>query len=617
MMPKFAVVLLTLALLGCNDTTTEEPKPSDPPQPSTPPPEISSFTASASSIMEGETVTLLPVFSNGSGQIDNGVGAVTSDESVSVSPPASTTYTLTVTNDTGDSATASVDVTVEPSPITIEFEQPEDGQLAGDELFVSVTILSEFDITAASAEVEDRSAPLEFDQEVARFGGELSLAGLPSGPQVVTVTAEDAAGNVVSRQRSFMLDRPPILTVTKPLAYSVATPELPVEASCSDDLSDCKIEVWWGESEVGPLLASAEGELSQVLDLSEFNGHSRNLTVTAREITTGQVTAILRPVFVESSARLTNERQFSTLVADFDGERALLERTTDDSSELTIVDIVSGVETIVDVPENFEVHEAFLTTTGAIYAGEDEANVDAVYDWNNSQLFKLPSGVDLENVAGDYALWDDGTHLWRRKATSDVQIVHPARSGDVASNGVVVFPARPGGETHDQIVKFDGTGYTTLTADAAIDNHAPRTDGQGVVYAKFGTEVQSIAFHDGTAETILTTGAFPEVLSPRSDYAIAGGWVAFIELQDNSLPDVWAIDPSGTVAQRTNFSAETAIETLAPGGEVMVLAGEKRYLSLPDLPPEQATEISSRLGQSIRIGDTWYVSIGRAVFEVQ
>jgi hypothetical protein len=57
---------------------------------------------------------LTPVFSNGTASIDNGVGAVTTDAAIAVSPTATTTYTLTVTNAAGISVTSTLEVIVKP-----------------------------------------------------------------------------------------------------------------------------------------------------------------------------------------------------------------------------------------------------------------------------------------------------------------------------------------------------------------------------------------------------------------------------------------------------------------------------------------------------------------------
>jgi hypothetical protein len=93
-----------------------------------PPPTIGSFTASAPSVAKGTPATLTAVFAHGTGDVDGGVGAVTSG--VSVATPnldASTTFTLTVTGFGGATATAQV---------TVDVYDCADGVKNGDEVGV-------------------------------------------------------------------------------------------------------------------------------------------------------------------------------------------------------------------------------------------------------------------------------------------------------------------------------------------------------------------------------------------------------------------------------------------------------------------------------------------------
>lgn len=64
------------------------------------------------SILYGGSAILWPHFQNGNGAIDHGVGPVTSGTSYTVSPLVDTVYTLTITNDGGDTATQTVTVNV-------------------------------------------------------------------------------------------------------------------------------------------------------------------------------------------------------------------------------------------------------------------------------------------------------------------------------------------------------------------------------------------------------------------------------------------------------------------------------------------------------------------------
>lgn len=80
-----------------------------------PAPAIASFTATPSAVAYGSSAQLTAVFSGGSGAVDQGVGAISSGTPLASGPiTASKTFTLTVTNALGATATASTTVSVAP-----------------------------------------------------------------------------------------------------------------------------------------------------------------------------------------------------------------------------------------------------------------------------------------------------------------------------------------------------------------------------------------------------------------------------------------------------------------------------------------------------------------------
>jgi len=83
------------------------------------PPAITSFAANPASITAGSSSSLTAVFSNGTGVITPGNIAVSSGVATSVSPTATTTYTLTVSGPGGPNATSTAVVTVTPAAPTI------------------------------------------------------------------------------------------------------------------------------------------------------------------------------------------------------------------------------------------------------------------------------------------------------------------------------------------------------------------------------------------------------------------------------------------------------------------------------------------------------------------
>jgi len=86
-----------------------------------PAPTITSFGASPSTIASGNSSSLTAVFANGTGMITPGNLPVTSGTPVSVSPTATTTYTLTVTNGAGTPVTQTTTVTITTGPTITSF----------------------------------------------------------------------------------------------------------------------------------------------------------------------------------------------------------------------------------------------------------------------------------------------------------------------------------------------------------------------------------------------------------------------------------------------------------------------------------------------------------------
>jgi len=106
---KYVFVLTALfALASCSNSNSSNSSSTV----TTLDPVIHSFVASTTSITSGASVTLTAIFENGSGEIDNAVGTVTSGIGVQIKPTVTTTYTLLVQNDSGTSKTATLTVNV-------------------------------------------------------------------------------------------------------------------------------------------------------------------------------------------------------------------------------------------------------------------------------------------------------------------------------------------------------------------------------------------------------------------------------------------------------------------------------------------------------------------------
>jgi hypothetical protein len=102
-------------------------------------PAITSFTAASSLVTVGTGTTLTAVFSGGAGSVDHGIGPVTSGVAVATGPlAADTTFTLTVNNGAGLTATGTATVATTAAPEAVVITAPADVTAGATGLVASV-----------------------------------------------------------------------------------------------------------------------------------------------------------------------------------------------------------------------------------------------------------------------------------------------------------------------------------------------------------------------------------------------------------------------------------------------------------------------------------------------
>jgi hypothetical protein len=148
------------------------------------PPSITSFAAAKPDVTVGDSTTLTAVFTDGTGQVDNGVGAVTSGAAVTVKPAATTTYTLTVTNTQGTRVTKGVTVTVDPIPAIDQFAPTPGYVVTGG----SVSLIASF--TGGKGVITPGDLPITSGTP---------LAVSPTATTTYTLTVTNPAGAAVTQ----------------------------------------------------------------------------------------------------------------------------------------------------------------------------------------------------------------------------------------------------------------------------------------------------------------------------------------------------------------------------------------------------------------------------------
>ena len=146
-------------------------------------PAIAGFSAGPSTITAGRGSILSYSFSGGMGSINQGVGAVTSGGTSNVAPAISTTYTLTVINTAGNSATANTTVTVVAAPVITSFTAMPPSIVSGQ----STTLTANF--TGGTGVV---------DNGVGTVSSGVGATTSPSSTRTYTLTVTNAAGTAVT-----------------------------------------------------------------------------------------------------------------------------------------------------------------------------------------------------------------------------------------------------------------------------------------------------------------------------------------------------------------------------------------------------------------------------------
>ena len=170
-------------------------------------PSIQSFTATPNSITAGQTSTLAATYSNGSGNIDQGVGPIASGGTVPVAPTATTTYTLTVTGVLGLTATATATITVTPAqaPVVSITDKPANptDQTTASFSFTADKPNCTFSCTLDSGAAAGCTSPKVY-------------SGLAAGTHTFSVTATDPSGGVSAPASYTWTINPPSASIIPP-----------------------------------------------------------------------------------------------------------------------------------------------------------------------------------------------------------------------------------------------------------------------------------------------------------------------------------------------------------------------------------------------------------------
>jgi len=336
--------------------------------------------------------------------------------------------------------------------ITLNVTSPVAGALAGNSLHIVAGATSTYQIQSVTAPVAGRLTNVTFDA-TAGWIGDLSLAGLPRGPQTLSLNATDVFGNSGQTQVSFVYDQPPVLTVLDPPTSSYDTsksaftrPALRVRASATDDDPvGAVIQVYMGDPPPygnGTLLATATNSMDTVVDLSNWDGSFVPLTFVARD-SAGQTTKIPKGAYVIANTNVIELDRVSGGILDVSQSNILF---SPNPNVLESESRVTGLETILVNDLHIYIRGAALTLHGAIFYTITDLG-GGVFGPPN-ELYEIRDGTLIDYgvatpyylvVKGNYAIWLTWTNstvtltLRDLLAGTNVVISMDARSSDVAA----------------------------------------------------------------------------------------------------------------------------------------------------------------------------------------
>jgi hypothetical protein len=489
--------------------------------------------------------------------------------------------------------------------ITLNVYSPAAGALVGNSLNIGAVVTSTYQIQSITATVAGRLTNLTVDATAGWIGG-LSLAGLPHGPQTLSLNATDVFGNSGQTQVSFVHDLPPVLTVLEPstpsdFAASLSAftrPALRVRGSATDDDpgGSVVINLYKGDNPRvnSLLLATATNKMDTVVDLSNWDGSFVPLTFLATD-SAGQTTMVAKGAYVVANTNVIEVDRVSGTILDV-SESNILFTPEPKSNVLESKSRVTGLETILVNDPDIVISGATHTPHGAIFS----TSGNELYEVRDGTLIDL--GVLSGNlvVKGNYAIWLTGINLMLRDLLAGTSVVVTTNAGntynpgdtsnDVAANGDVVY------WSNDHKIYRYRNGTSTQVGNG----YSPVTDGVNVGYFTDGYPTY-FALLDGTNETILGPA--------NVNRAVSGGWTAFSK-PGNGQDQVWTRSPHGLQTQRTFFGSTSYLYALGPSGDLMTYSGQLYFNSNASPPIDLGPW---NFGAPFWIQGNWYASLGASL----
>lgn len=504
--------------------------------------------------------------------------------------------------------------------IACTINSPTKNQYVSNNISVKATITSTLEINSAIASVSGFQSNLIFNSTTRYFEGTVITSGLKQGDTLeLVITIKDVLNNVAISKVNIIYDLPPVLNLFEPINESVAHALLPFRIHCSD-LDSCLLNVTFGDNII--FSKKIKDSINTILNFKNYSGLSGNLIVDVYDSHLQKSTKSV-PIYVDTSSSLKEYYVANSRIIDFKSKKILLQPGYDLTYPI-IVDLLNKSETIIPLKINLK-SRSFLTPTGAILTGVDSSLYPSSfswgYDWNNNTINTLGSFNSSYSLqtSGNFAIWSNATTLYIRNLVTRVNTTVSSSAinwyNSVTSTGSMAF----GSSSQYNIFYYRNGNSTAVTTNASNKwNTYPITDGTNIVYRKHdpccGNQTYALYLTDSTGNnsTLLSDFGTKEPNTP-DDYQVNNKFVAYTKIGSLGQTNVWVRDSSSTSKQITFFGTNATIDLLNPKGSLLFNYNGKRYLNLIN---NNFLEVSSRLGTSYFEDSSFYIAIGRVLFQV-
>jgi hypothetical protein len=269
--------------------------------------------------------------------------------------------------------------------IGVSITSPQPNEIDAALVSVAASVTSTYSLSSVQAQLGSQTIPLTASGT--SLDGSFSLAGVPLGPKVITVTATDILGGTGSAQVTFYHDLPPVPVLTAPTPFTAIHGPVQVVASCTDDKDNpcASLQIIVtneaNPSSPAPVALNGTGSINQMVDLSAFDGMTLTIQLSGSD-SISQIVTSKSVMFVDLSPNLVPVLTVNGLVLDFDATRVLALDTT--TPGLFLIDRATNAATRLDDPPS----SAALTPSGAIWL----STLGSVEELRASQVANLGPG---------------------------------------------------------------------------------------------------------------------------------------------------------------------------------------------------------------------------------